>query len=316
MVLKTQAKRLTGNNPLAYIGVDPLTPNDFVINPDDPTTRDNNFSLGTIWLNEETENVFMLTNLDAGVATWTTLATSGTGPNTFITDSGNAVPSAGDITIAGGSNINTSGASSTVTINLDNSPSVSGSLTAATTITAGTGLTVSSLSTGVAQTNSSGVFSSSSGTDGQLLVSSSSGAPAWANITAGSNITITNGANSITIAATPSGGGLTWSVVTGATQTISSSHGYFANNAGTVTFTLPATASVGDTFVIAGMNNATGWTIAQRAGQTIHFAGTSTTTGVGGSLSSSERYDVVELVCNIANTDFVVTNSIGNITIV
>lgn len=41
-------------------------------------------------------------------------------------------------------------------------------------------------------------------TDGQILVGSSSGAPAAANLTAGSNITITNAANSITIAASSS----------------------------------------------------------------------------------------------------------------
>ena len=69
------------------------------------------------------------------------LETSGATANSFPTDSGTATPSSGALTIHGGSNINTSGASSTVTINLNNSPSVSGSLTAGTTVTAGTGIT-------------------------------------------------------------------------------------------------------------------------------------------------------------------------------
>lgn len=42
-------------------------------------------------------------------------------------------------------------------------------------------------------------------TNGQLMIGSTTGAPAPANLIAGANITITNGANSITIAA--SGGG-------------------------------------------------------------------------------------------------------------
>lgn len=69
-------------------------------------------------------------------------AGGGAGTTTFDTDSGTATESGGAITIAGGSNINTSGAGSTVTINLDNTVSISGSFTAGTTagfITAQTG---------------------------------------------------------------------------------------------------------------------------------------------------------------------------------
>jgi hypothetical protein len=42
--------------------------------------------------------------------------------------------------------------------------------------------------------------------DGQLLIGSSAGGPLAANLTAGSNITITNANNSITIAASGGGG--------------------------------------------------------------------------------------------------------------
>lgn len=56
---------------------------------------------------------------------------------------------------------------------------------------------------GVLQVDNSaqGLYFSSKGTDGQLLVSSSTGVPGWANITAGTGISVTNGHNSITIAA-------------------------------------------------------------------------------------------------------------------
>jgi len=59
--------------------------------------------------------------------------------DTFSTDAGSAVPAAGIITMAGGSNLGSTGAGSTVTFNLDNTVSISGSMTAGTGLTATTG---------------------------------------------------------------------------------------------------------------------------------------------------------------------------------
>lgn len=169
----------------------------------------------------------------------------------------------------------------------------------------------------VALYGTSGALSeTSAGTDGQVIIGATGAAPDFATLTStDASITFTTGANTLDLSVA-SAGGLTWSVVTDATKTIVVSEAYFANNAGTLAFTLPATAAVGDTFSVAGMNNATGWSIAQNAGQTIHFGASDTTTGVGGSLASTGTFDVVEIVCNVANTDFVVTQSIGNITVV
>jgi len=149
--------------------------------------------------------------------------------------------------------------------------------------------------------------------NGAIPIGSVGADPVIATITAGSGINITNGAGSITIAST--GGGVGWTEVTGATQALAVNNGYILNNAGLVTATLPATASVGDTIEIVG-KGAGGWLIAQNAGQTIHFISSDTTTGVGGSLASTVQYDCVELVCITANTDFVVKDSVGNITVV
>jgi len=142
----------------------------------------------------------------AGAATLDLRSTGGGGAGltSIPTDSGTATASAlGTIDILGGTNLNTvaSGVSS-VSINLDNDVGVSGYLQAGTTVTAGTDListgattvgttlTVSSLGEGVIQSSALGVFSSSVGTVGQLLISSGSGAPAWANLNAGTNVTI------------------------------------------------------------------------------------------------------------------------------
>ena len=130
----------------------------------------------------------------------------------------------------------------------------------------------------------------------------------------GAGGTTTSGAgNTITI--TSSGAGTTWSVVTGATQTAVANNGYIANNAGTVTVTLPATAAVGAEFQVTGMNNATGWKLAVASGQTIHFGINATTTSTG-YLASTNIYDAVKIICNVANTSFIALSSVGNITVV
>ena len=118
--------------------------------------------------------------------------------------------------------------------------------------------------------------------------------------------------------ATPPGGGsggITWNEVTGTTQAASVNAGYIANNAGLVTITIPTTAAVGDVVRVTG-KGAGGWLIAQNASEIIHFLGSDTTTGTGGSLASTGTYDGVEIVCVVANTEWVVISSMGNITIV
>jgi hypothetical protein len=151
-------------------------------------------------------------------------------------------------------------------------------------------------------------------TNGQLAIGSTGADPSAATLTAGSGITIANGAGSITINGV--GGGLTWTVVTGTTQSAATNNGYIANNAGLVTVTLPATSNVGDLVAVTGINNATGWKIAQNAGNQIFFGSASTTSGTGGSLASTATRDTVYLVCMTANATWNVVSSIGNITVV
>lgn len=151
-------------------------------------------------------------------------------------------------------------------------------------------------------------------TNGQLAIGSTGTDPSAATLTAGTGISITNGAGSITISG--SGGGMSWTVVTGTTQAMAVNNGYIANNAGTVVATLPATAAVGSIVAITGINNNTGWQIAQNSGQQIFFGTSSTTSGVSGSLASTKTRDTVFLLCVVANTTWNVTDSIGNITVV
>lgn len=151
-------------------------------------------------------------------------------------------------------------------------------------------------------------------TNGQLLIGSTGADPIPAAITAGTNISITNGAGSITVATTGPAS-FSWTDVSGTSQAMTVNSGYTANNAGLVTLTLPVTAAYGSIFAVVG-KGAGGWLIAQNAGQLIHFGNVTTTTGVTGSLASTLQYDVIWLLCEVANTTFVVTGSIGNITYV
>lgn len=91
----------------------------------------------------------------------------------------------------------------------------------------------------------------------------------------------------------------------------------YACNAGAslITYTLPSTAAFGTEIEVAGFSSG-GWTIAQRAGQSINFGNITTTVGTGGSLSSTNQNDYVKLLCVTANTTWSVIGSIGMITIV
>lgn len=129
------------------------------------------------------------------------------------------------------------------------------------------------------------------------------------------DITI-NAKGLITAAANGSGGGgISWNEVTSTTQSASVDNGYITNNAGLVTVTLPDTAALGNTLRIVGLG-AGGWELAQNASELIYFGNSTTTTGTGGSLSSTQSKDSIELVCVVANTEWSVISSVGNITIV
>jgi len=141
-------------------------------------------------------------------------------------------------------------------------------------------------------------------TNGEVLIGSTGNPPTKATLTAGANISITNGAGSITIAATGLAG-FSWTTVSGSSQAMLGNNGYITNNAGLVTLTLPATSTVGDEIDIIG-KGAGGWTIAQGAGQQIVIGNVSSTAGAGGSVSSTNAKDSLQIICTAANTEWTV----------
>jgi hypothetical protein len=130
-----------------------------------------------------------------------------------------------------------------------------------------------------------------------------------ATITAGTGITVTPTANTITIAGV--GGGVTWTVIT-INQTAVINNGYFCNKAGTLALALPAASAVGDVIEVININTTTGTQFTQAAGQQIFFAGSSTTLGVGGTLTSTQVGDTIKLICRTANLTWFASSIVGN----
>lgn len=218
----------------------------------------------------------------------------------------------------------TSGNDTNVTLTLGGTPATA--LLQASSITAGwTGqLAVGRGGTGAASFNINGLvitgattttaLSSLTLTNGQLVIGSTAGAPTAATLTAGTNISITNGANSITINSTAAGG-ITNVNQNSSSATLSANTRYATNNgASLVTYTIPAGAAVGDTYIIVGGSSG-GWTVAQPASVVIHLGNAATTSGVGGSISSTNQYDSLTITC-VASNVFTAYAMNGNLTVV
>jgi hypothetical protein len=155
-------------------------------------------------------------------------------------------------------------------------------------------LIVSSLSTGVVQSDSIGTLSASNGTNGQLLIAATAGVPTWNNLTPGGGISITNGAHSITVTST--GGGLPWTKVVASSQVMVSNNGYIeAYGVAPCAFALPATAVVGDVLSITG-TTAQGFYISGVSGDTITWVG-QIIICPGNTLISTQQWTTITLLC-------------------
>jgi len=310
-----------------------------IFSPTAPTTNDRSYLPGQVWVHAsgDTRTVYIFGGRDSsGLGVWTLSSTSAGDLQTLSGDSGTADPSGGNILVAGGTNITTSATSNQVTINLDSSVTV-------TDITGGNlkmyvnriqsmdtngNITLFPDGTGNVQIrsrtqNSVAVYGASGAllessllTNGQLLIGSTGNAPVAANLTStGGSVTITNTAGGINLEAAGGGSGFTWSVVTASTAAITANTGIITDNATSVAVTLPATAAVGDTYrVVAKGGSGASFVVGVSTGQSIRFGSTFTTTS-SGTLAATQLGDALEIVCSVANTAFIVTSVIGNITV-
>lgn len=150
-------------------------------------------------------------------------------------------------------------------------------------------------------------------TDGQVIIGSTAGVPAAATLTAGTGISITNGSNSITVAAT--GAGFTWTDVTGATQTLAVFNGYLTDRGAGVVYTLPASAAIGDEIRIVGKLGIT--TITPNANQQILIGNVSGAVGATGTAVATNVGDCITLICitSGASTVWRANSFVGNWTV-
>lgn len=168
--------------------------------------------------------------------------------------------------------------------------------------------------TGLATANSAVLVTTSSGvpgfsgtlTNGQIIIGSTGATPTAATLTAGTGINVSNAAGSITISSTS---GIAWSGISGTTQTAAVNNGYVIQNASQTTVTLPVTAALGSVVSIRGLG-AAGWILQAGVGQTIQLD--STPTSSGGTLTSANQYDTVDVTCIVANTTWSVNGVISS----
>jgi hypothetical protein len=107
-------------------------------------------------------------------------------------------------------------------------------------------------------------------TNGQLLIGNTTGNTLTkATLTAGTGVTITNGAGSITIAAA---GLPVMNVVSGTTQTAVAGNQYVLTNAAATTVTLPASPTAGDTVYVTVANNLTTNVVARNSSNIMSLA--------------------------------------------
>jgi hypothetical protein len=334
-----QLAGLPYQNPLTYTGP-PVNLVPIKVFKRIPTTTDVKYRIGQLVIIGKdavsgTEgDLWYLSEFDSsGNAIWLQLLTGAGSPgvDSITTDDGSppVLPDGtGNVNILGGTGISITGngPGDTVTIAFtggsvvttmtgDVGGAISPDVLGNTNVLGSGGLTV----TGTALTNTLTIAPSSGGSLIETLTGNS-GAPvvpdgsANIDIVGGSGVNVAGSANTLTITSTALA--LTWSVVTTATQAITTANGYFADRGAGVTFTLPATAAIGDFFKIVNVN-AGGFTLAQNAGQSIIIGDQTTTTGIGGSLASTAVGDTLEIACFGTNTSFVLINPPqGNITFV
>ncbi len=261
-----------------------------------------------------TSGYVLTSNGNSGAASFQAVSASGA-ITTINGNSGSVTPSAGAVTISGdGTVLSTSGSGSTLSV----------TSTAARVFHSGTGDATASSNaititgTGVISTTATSATLTIASSAANVIHSSSGDATASSNaftIVGSGTVSTSASGSTLTITGSGGGGGITWNDQTTTSVTMAVNNAYSANNAGLVTLTLPAAAVFGSVVQVSG-NGAGGWSIAQNSGQTIHFGSVNTTAGVGGSLASTNRYDQVTLVCSVANTDWVVNSSFGNLTYV
>ena len=107
-----------------------------------------------------------------------------------------------------------------------------------------------------------------------------------------------------------------FSVVTSLFLAMAPNNGYAANNAGQVTLLLPVFFNVGDIIEVAAFG-AGGFQITQNAAQQIIFGLSSTTIGIGGTITSTQVGDSLMMKGIVENSSWMIIGGVqGNLIVV
>lgn len=178
----------------------------------------------------------------------------------------------------------------------------------------GTGATTLTIHGVVVGQTTSAVHVTAAGTDGQVLLGATSADPAFGTLTSTTGVAFTTGTNSLAV--NIKSGGFAVSAVSGTSQAMAVQTTYIANNASLTTFTLPATASVGDVMNVVGSAlNTGGWKITYTTGQIIWGPSGASTITTGNAATGAAAAQVCSLVCVVANTTWVIQSNSGTITL-
>jgi hypothetical protein len=252
----------------------------------------NNAALKPGMMNVDTTNgnVYVST----GVGVWAELGGLSGPIDSLTPDSGGAQsPNAGTISVLGTANqIATTGTTNTVTFSLI------GPYTPATYTAHGVLL----------GEGTSSIVATTAGSNGQVFLGSTSADPGFGTLTTSTGVAYTTGAKALAIDL-KQGGFKVNAASTGGS--LVAQNAYTVTQATQTSFALPATAAVGDHFLIAsGTGNTSGWIITQGSGQIIYADSNHTTSGATGTLAGA-IHDSVVLMCVIANTEFIVVGGSG-----
>lgn len=181
--------KLSGINPLSYLGVTATDPPQLILEDRIPTSTDSEgFAVGSLWVVRNANQIWALLAKADKIATWSILFPTTGASIHFETNLGTATVVGDTIKVLGGTNLRTTGVGDEVTINMENDISVAGTLT------------LSALTAGTLRSDGAGVITSlADGVNGEVLIASGTGVPTWNTLTNGQNINITEAANSITV---------------------------------------------------------------------------------------------------------------------
>lgn len=124
--------RRDGRDPSGYLGVVPSERPANKIAQRAPTSSDRRMKIGTIWIDQPSNQVYQLTSVTSGTPNWTLLGPGASDVDTMTGDSGGALsPTGGNMNILGGTNMTVAGAVSTLTVNMDAAITLATSVTSA-----------------------------------------------------------------------------------------------------------------------------------------------------------------------------------------